>query len=131
MLIYPATAPHADADSHFRYAKGYFLERDTVLWFHDSYINTEADRSDFRYAPLIVASMDNLPPALVVVAGHDVLRDEGVAYAERLEKSGVDVELVEYQGMFHPFISLAGVLSQGKQAITLIASHLQQIFGTN
>ncbi len=89
VLIYPATSPHATSDSHFRYAKGYFLERETVLWFHDSYIASEEDRQDFRYAPLIAESLENLPPALVVVAEYDVLRDEGVAYARRLHQSGV------------------------------------------
>ena len=70
-------------------------------------------------------SLENLPPALLLVAGYDVLRDEGVAYAQRLQQSGVDVQLVEYQDMFHPFISLAGIFDQGKEAITLMADSLR------
>jgi acetyl esterase len=125
LLIYPATAPHADSASHFTFAKGYFLERDTVLWFHESYLRSDRDREDFRYAPLIADSLQGLPPALVIVAAYDTLRDESVAYAERLKASGVTVELQEYQGMFHPFVSLAGVLDEGKRAIREAAKALQ------
>jgi acetyl esterase len=125
LLIYPATAPHANSASHFAFAKQYFLERDTVLWFHESYIRSDKDREDFRYAPLIANSLHNLPPALVIVATYDTLRDEGVAYAERLQQSGVDVELQEYQGMFHPFVSLAGILDEGQRAITVSANALR------
>jgi acetyl esterase len=125
LLIYPATAPHANSASHFTFAKNYFLERDTVLWFHNSYIQSDKDREDFRYAPLIADSLRNLPPALVIVAAYDTLRDEGVAYAERLQESGVSVELQEYDGMFHPFVSLAGILDEGKRAITASANALR------
>jgi len=126
ILIYPATAPHADTHSHFQFAKGYFLERDTVLWFHNHYIRTDDDRNDFRYAPLIAESLAGLPPAMVIVAGYDTLRDEGVAYAQRLQAEGGGVELVEYEGMFHPFVSLAGVLDDGQKAIVKIAQTMRQ-----
>jgi acetyl esterase len=131
VLIYPATAPHADSPSHLAFAKGYFLERDTVLWFHASYIRSDKDREDFRYAPLIAEDLSHLPPALVVVAAYDTLRDEGVAYANRLAASAVDVTLQEYAGMFHPFLSLAGVLDDGKKAITLLANYLHQHLHNN
>lgn len=122
VLIYPATAPCADSGSHLDCAKGYFLERETVLWFHDCYLRTDDDRQDFRYAPLIAKDLSGLPPALVIVAQYDTLRDEGIAYAKALESAGVNVHLHEYQGMFHPFVSLAGVLDQGQRAITEIAT---------
>ena len=118
ILLYPAVASYADSDSHYRYGQGYFLERDTVLWFHESYIRSDNDRQDFRYAPLIAKSLKDLPPTYVVVAGFDTLRDEGVAYAKRLREEGVEVTLKEYEGMFHPFISLAGILDEGKRAIS-------------
>ena len=105
----------------------YFLERETILWFHQSYIRTDKDREDFRYAPLIADSLNMLPPALGIVAGYDPLRDEGVAYAKRLKDSGVDVSLSEYSGMFHPFVSFAGVLDEGKRAITECATALKDI----
>lgn len=126
LLIYPATAPHADHESQLKFARGYFLERDTILWFHECYIRDENDRLDFRYAPLIADDHSKLAPALVIVADHDPLRDEGVAYAEKLMASGVSVELVEYQGMIHPFLSLAGVLDQGMRAIEKSAESLKK-----
>jgi len=126
VLIYPATAPHANSKSHLRYAKDYFLERDTVLWFHRSYLRSDEDRKDFRYAPLIADTLIGLPPALVIVAKYDTLRDEGVAYADRLTRSGVDTTLIEYSGMFHPFVSLAGILDDGQRAITEISHMLNK-----
>jgi len=130
LLIYPATAPHADHESQLKFAKGYFLERPTILWFHECYIRDDSDRLDFRYAPLITKDLSRLPPAFVIVADHDPLRDEGVAYANRLKEHGVEVTLEEYQGMFHPFLSLAGVLDQGKQAIADCADKLRTHFIT-
>jgi acetyl esterase len=124
LLIYPALATHANSESHHKFAEGYFLERLTILWFHECYIRAEADRHDFRYAPLIADDLTGLPPALIIVASHDPLRDEGVDYADRLKTSGVDVELQEYEGMIHPFLSLAGILDQGKLAIALAAKAL-------
>lgn len=126
LLIYPATAPHADHPSQLKFSKGYFLERPTILWFHECYIRDDRDRLDFRYAPLIAENLSKLPSAFVLVADHDPLRDEGVAYAKRLEANGVEVELKEYQGMIHPFLSLAGVLEQGEQAISDSAKALRQ-----
>jgi len=126
LLIYPATAPNADYESQLKFAKGYFLERPTILWFHECYIKDDYDRLDFRYAPLITEDLSQLPPTFVIVADHDPLRDEGVAYANRLRDSGVDVILKEYEGMFHPFLSLAGVLDQGKTAISDAAAMLKK-----
>lgn len=126
LLAYPATAAYADMPSHFKNAKGYFLERETILWFHESYIRSDRDRQDFRYAPLIADSLADLPPAMVIVAGYDNLHDEGVSYAERMRASGVEVELLEYEGMFHPFLSMAGILDDGKDAITRLANYLKQ-----
>ena len=124
MLIYPATAPYADSKSQLNYAQGYYLERPTMLWFHEAYVRTDADRNDFRYAPLIAEDLSDLAPAFVIVGEYDPLRDEGVAYAERMQESGVAVELQEYKGMFHPFVSLAGILDQGKVAISASAKAL-------
>ncbi|MGS2718546.1 alpha/beta hydrolase [Eionea flava] len=131
VLIYPATAPYADSESHINYAQGYFLERETVLWFHRSYLRSDKDRQDYRYAPLIAEDLSDLPPALVIIAKYDTLRDEGEAYANRLMNSGVETQLIEYEGMFHPFISLAGVLDDGKAAITEIANALRQQLSIN
>lgn len=128
VLIYPATAPHADSESHHQFAEGYFLERDTVLWFHECYLRNDNDRNDFRYAPLVAKDFTGLAPALVIVAGYDTLRDEGILYAEKLREAGCSVELQEYKGMYHPFVSLAGVLDEGKRAISEVAKALKIYF---
>ncbi len=126
LLIYPATAPHANSDSHYQFAKGFFLERDTVLWFHDCYLRSEKDREDYRYAPLLCDNLSGVAPAHIIVASHDTLRDEGVAYAEKLQQYNVPVTLSEYQGMFHPFVSLAGILKEGEKAIKECAVALRE-----
>ena len=128
VLIYPATAPHADSESHHKFAKGYYLERDTVLWFHECYLRDDKDRQDFRYAPLLAKSHAILPPALIIVAAYDTLRDEGINYGEALRAAGVSVEIQEYKGVYHPFVSHAGILDEGMQAISAIAKALQGYF---
>jgi len=128
VLIYPATAPYADSKSHHEFAKGHFLERETVLWFHECYLRDEKDREDFRYAPLLANNFSHLPPALVIVAGYDTLRDEGIAYTKKLRAGGCEVQLKEYKGMYHPFVSLAGILDEGKRAITEISNALTTYF---
>lgn len=129
LLIYPATAPHANSASQLEFAEGYVLTRRTILWFHDHYLRDDNDRKDFRYAPLICPDLSGLPRALVIVAGYDPLRDEGIAYAERLMQAGNNVELTHYEGMVHPFFSMSGALDAGKKAIAQTSAALKQAFG--
>ena len=77
---------------------GYLLTRQTILWFHDLYRASDEDRRDFRYAPLICRDLSRLPPALVIVAEFDPLKDEGLAYARRLREAGNEVEAVDLPG---------------------------------
>ena len=79
---------------------------------------------------MIVARLAGLAPALVIVAGHDPLRDEGIAYAERLRQAGVVVELSNYEGMVHGFLSFADAVDQGKAAIEQVAAALRTAFST-
>lgn len=72
-----------------------------------------------------------LPPALVIVAGYDPLRDEGIAYAERLKQAGNRVELTNYEAMVHPFFSMSRALDAGKQAIVQASAALKDAFATN
>lgn len=131
VLIYPVTASYADSASHYQFAKGYFLERETVLWFHKCYLRDDNDRHDFRYAPLAAKDFSHLPPALVMVAGFDTLRDEGISYAEKLRAGGCDTQLKEYTGMYHGFLSLAGVIDEGQRAISDIAQALKNYFSVD
>jgi acetyl esterase len=89
-----------------RFASGFLLERGTVDWFHACYLGG-ADGTDPRASPLREPDLDRLPRALVVTAGFDVLRDEGVAYASRLARAGVPVEHRSAEGIIHGFGTLS------------------------
>ncbi len=115
LLVYPRTAPDEDLPSQHAFAEGHMLTRRSILWFHEHYRASDADRHDFRYAPLIHPDLSRLPPALVIVGECDPLRDDGIAYARRLQADGTPAELALYEGMIHPFFSLGGVLDAGRQ----------------
>jgi acetyl esterase len=104
ILIYPVTA-HYDPPtaSYLEMAEGYGLTRKGMMWFWDHYLKDKSEAADFRAAPLLAASLRGLPRAFVVTAEYDVLRDEGQAYARRLEEAGVDVTHVFVEGMNHGF----------------------------
>jgi acetyl esterase len=104
ILIYPVTA-HYDPPtaSYLEMAEGYGLTRKGMMWFWDHYLKNKSEAADFRAAPLLAASLHGLPRAFVVTAEYDVLRDEGLAYATRLEEAGVDVTQVFAEGMNHGF----------------------------
>jgi acetyl esterase len=104
ILLYPVTA-HYDPPtaSYLEMAEGYGLTRKGMMWFWDQYLKDKSDAEDFRAAPLRAASLRGLPRAFVVTAEYDVLRDEGQAYAKRLEEAGVEVTHVFVPGMNHGF----------------------------
>ena len=131
LLIYPCTAVKPDTDSHYQYAEGYLLTRKNMLWFIDNYLNDESDTQDFRYAPLITEDLSHLPPALIIVADHDPLYDEGVAYAGRLRAAGNQVELSDYQGAIHGFYSMSGATDIAKQALEESATALKKAFSVS
>jgi acetyl esterase/lipase len=128
LLVYPRTAPNEDSPSHHARAEGYMLTRKTILWFHDHYRASDEDRNDFRYAPLVCADLSRLPPALIVVAEYDPLRDDGVLYAEALKRAGNTVTLTEYAGMVHPFFSMGGAIDMGRKAQADAALALRAAF---
>ena len=115
MLIYPVTDTNVDTGSYRDFGSGYFLERDSMIWFFNHYLG-EGNREDPRVAPLKAASLAGLPPAYVVTAGFDVLRDEGRAYAEALREAGVAVEYLNYEGMIHGFFNLQAALGVPREA---------------
>lgn len=129
LLIYPATDMHMDTESHKRYAKDHLLTRDSMDWFQLQYLNGAADRDDWRASPLRAKSLAGLPPAYVLVAGHDPLRDEGEAYAMALKKAGVPVAFREFPGQIHGFVVLGKVIPQATQAIAEMGTALKLAFG--
>lgn len=126
VLVYPATAADAESPSHHANASGYLLTREHVLWFQGNYRASEADREDFRYAPLIAPDHSNLAPALIQVAEFDPLRDEGIAYANALASAGNEVVLNHYAGMVHAFFSLARAVEAGRQAMNEATTFLRK-----
>jgi len=116
-LVYPVTDTDTETRSYMENAVGYNLTRDAMRWFIEQYVPDPAQRKNPLVAPLRSADLSRLPPALVITAEYDPLRDEGEAYAFALEKAGVKVELRRYDGMFHGFWGMSAVLDQGKQAI--------------
>ncbi|MEU6782915.1 alpha/beta hydrolase [Nonomuraea angiospora] len=106
LLFYPVTDAGFDTGSYDQFATGYFLSRDGMRWFWDQYTTDPAQRAEITASPLR-ASLDELaglPPALVIVAEADVLRDEGEAYAAKLRAAGVPTTAVRYQGIIHDFV---------------------------
>ena len=128
LLVYPRTAPHEELPSHYEFAEGHMLTRKTILWFHNHYLKSDENRTDFRYAPLIAEDLSRLPPALVIVGECDPLRDDGIAYADRLKSEGNEVELAVYQGMIHPFFSMGGAIDAARRAHTHAAQALKTAF---
>jgi acetyl esterase len=113
LLLWPVTDANFDNASYQHFQQGYFLSRNMMRWFWDSYTTNPAERSDI-YASSLRASVEQLkglPPALVQTAELDVLRDEGEAYAVKLNQAGVKVTSVRYNGMIHDF-GLLNVLSE-------------------
>ncbi len=108
VLFYPVTDASFDTGSYHQFATGYWLRRDAMQWFWDQYITDPAQRSEVTASPLRASTeqLTGLPPALVITAEADVLRDEGEAYASKLREAGVAVTAVRYQGIIHDFVML-------------------------
>jgi acetyl esterase len=127
LLITPGTTAYADTDSHRRFASGYLLEAAGIEWFFDHYID-HAQRSDWRFAPLLADELDGVAPACVILAECDPLVDEGVAYADRLRAANVPVALELYRGLTHDFIKLGRVLPEAGLAQGVAAAALKEAF---
>ena len=129
MLIYPATDSSKQSRSRREFAEGYFLTTDLIDWFWKAYVPAGADLADLRLSPLLARDFSDLPPAFVLTAGYDPLRDEGRAYADRLIDAGVKTTYVNYPGTIHGFFSLTRFLQQGLKANDEAAAVLAAHFG--
>jgi len=105
VLIYPTTDSSRTYPSEEAFATGYLLTRDMMNWFTQQYMRTTEDLVNPLFSPLLTPDLSHLPPALVLTAGYDPLKDEGSLYAAALRKAGTQIELVNYPNMIHGFIS--------------------------
>ena len=125
LLIYPATDMRRTAPSHASNGEGYLLTNDTISYFHDHYIDDVKHDLDWRASPLLHPDLSGLPPAFVVTAGYDPLRDEGLQYAQALSDAGTRSTLVCFERQIHGFITMGKMLDEANTAVALCASQLR------
>ena len=126
LLIYPVTNHSYETVSYSDNADGYLLTKDSMIWFWDHYLRNPQDGDNPYASPLKAEDLSGLPPALVITAEFDPLRDEGEAYAQRLKEAGVSVEETRYNGMIHGFFWMPGALDQGMKAVNQAADALKR-----
>jgi acetyl esterase len=130
LLVYPNTdqrpgrPPAADEDP-------LLFNRHSVAWYRGHYLADPGDAAHPLASPLLAESLAGLPPALVITAEHDPLRDEGERYADRLREAGVPTELTRYPGMIHGFFAMPGVLDAGRRAQEQAAAFLRRRFAAD
>jgi len=128
LLFYPGCAAHQDTPSHKTYAHGFVLEEASITWFFSQYVNTPADRDDWRFSPLNAPDLDGMPPVWMGLAECDPLVDEGVMMADRFRMAGVPVDLEIYHGVTHEFIKMGRAIPEALQAHQDAARALRHAF---
>ncbi len=130
LLVYPVTDTAMDTQSYVDNAEGFLLTKDTMTWFWDSYVGDDAaSRSNPLASPMAENDLSGLPPACVITAEFDPLRDEGESYAERLKAAGVTVTIKRYDGMIHGFYGMTHLVEGAKDALALSVSELKSALG--
>ena len=129
LLIYPVTDYHTPGTPSYREnADGYGLTRDTMVWFWDHYLSDASQAADPYASPLRARDFSSLPPALVVTAEYDPLRDEGEDYAEKLRAAGTPAVTSRWDGMNHGFFFWAGRVDKADAAMAESCRWLRRIF---
>jgi acetyl esterase/lipase len=132
LLFYPVTDASFDTESYHQFATGYFLRQDAMMWFWDQYTTNSNERAEITASPLRATTeqLQGLPPALIITAEADVLRDEGEAYANKLREAGVPVTAVRFQGIIHDFVMLNALAETeaARGAIDLATTWLRKGF---
>jgi acetyl esterase len=129
LLVYPNTDQLADDESMRAADDPFLFNRHSVAWYRRHYLADPSDAASPLASPLRAESLAGLPPALVITAEYDPLREQGEAYARRLSDAGVQAELSRYPGMAHGFFAMAGTVDASRAAIAQAAAHVQSWFG--
>ena len=130
LLIYPLVDFYDESPSMQQYSKDHFLTREGMDWFRETYLRSREAGLEPTASPMNAADFQGLPPAMIVTGECDPLRDQGEAYARKLQAAGVQVELKRYEGMIHPFFQFAGILDTAKVAIADAASAVRAGLGS-
>ncbi|MDU0959363.1 MAG: alpha/beta hydrolase fold domain-containing protein, partial [Bradyrhizobium sp.] len=128
VLAYPGLSPQQSSESYAAFGSGFLLERETVDWFFNHYLRQEADRHDWRFAPLAAPDLAGVAPAMLLLPEFDPLIAEGRDYAARLRAAGVAVDLKIYPGMIHEFLRMGNVVPDALQARAEIGARLAEVF---
>ncbi|MEV5013569.1 alpha/beta hydrolase [Streptomyces sp. NPDC053780] len=128
VLVYPNTDYLADTPSRRENTDPLLFNDKSVHWYWDNYLATPRDGTHPLASPLRAPDHSGLPPALVITAEYDPLRDEGESYAARLRASGVPVESTRYPGLAHGFFTMSGTLDAARRAVGQVAAHLRTAF---
>jgi acetyl esterase len=126
LLIYPATDNRRQSESHRTNGKGYLLTTENITYFHDHYIDDPKHDLDWRASPLLHADLSRLPPAFVLTAGYDPLRDEGLQYAQALTAAGGRSTLVCFERQIHGFITMGRVIDEANSAVIMCAAQVRE-----
>ena len=131
LLIYPVTDARRNTPSYKQNAEGYLLTADAMRWFWDLYLNEQSEGANPLASPLRAEDLAGLPPATVITAEFDPLRDEGEAYAEQLAAASVPVDSRRWDGVAHGFFAMEGSVAKAKEALDWAAAQLQKSFARN
>ncbi len=129
LLIYPVTDLRCNSASYAENGRGYLLTQETMRWFVANYLADPAQADDWRASPLLHPDLSNLPPALVLTAGYDPLRDEGAAYAGRLASAGARASTVSFPGQIHGFVTMGKLIDEASTALATCAAELRRVLG--
>jgi acetyl esterase len=125
-LVYPVTDLSSTSTvSYLEFAEGYQLSKSMMEWFRDQYLPDSGAARDPYASPLLAPDLRGLPPAVILTAECDPLRDEGEAYGKRLAEAGVPVTCTRYAGMIHPFFSLSGAIPRALDAFQQVADAIR------
>jgi acetyl esterase len=131
-LLYPSVSHHQEWESIDQNGEGYFITKQDLVWFDEHYLEDDIDAMNVYASPLLAADLGGLPPATVVTGGFDPLRDEGIAYADRLEEAGVDVSHHHYDDAIHAFTQMAAEpfeFEPSREALSDVAEDLRDALG--